>query len=86
MLCADENFFPWIDICAIRINKYYIKYYFTSTVAIDRASKLVSWLFKINIPYEITFHFFTGQRKNRPTNKIKSLSLNSKYYEIDSTM
>ena len=24
MLCADENFFPWIDICAIQINKYYI--------------------------------------------------------------
>ena len=23
MLCADENFFPWIDICAIQINKYY---------------------------------------------------------------
>ena len=24
MLCADENLFPWIDICAIQINKYYI--------------------------------------------------------------
>ena len=23
MLCADENFFPWIDICKIKINKYY---------------------------------------------------------------
>ena len=22
MLCADENFFPWIDICKIKINKY----------------------------------------------------------------
>ena len=21
MQCADENFFPWIDICAIQINK-----------------------------------------------------------------
>ena len=26
MLCADENFFPWIDICAIQINKYYYYY------------------------------------------------------------
>ena len=24
MLCADENFFPWIDICAIQINKIII--------------------------------------------------------------
>ena len=28
MLCADENFFPWIDICAIQINKYYYYYYY----------------------------------------------------------
>ena len=27
MLCADENFFPWIDICAIQINKI-INYYY----------------------------------------------------------
>ena len=30
MLCADENFFPWIDICAIQINKYYYYYYYYS--------------------------------------------------------
>ena len=27
MLCADENFFPWMDICTIQINKYYYYYY-----------------------------------------------------------
>ena len=24
--CADENFFSWIDICEIQINKYYYSY------------------------------------------------------------
>ena len=36
-LCADENFFPWIDICAIQINKYYnIILYYSIVVVIKK--------------------------------------------------
>ena len=48
MLCADENFFPWIDICAIQINKYYYYYYiiiaFISFFKYILQRKLVSFL------------------------------------------
>ena len=37
MLCADENFFPWIDICAIQINKYYYYCLVTSPVMYQQA-------------------------------------------------
>ena len=35
MLCADENFFPWIDICAIQINKYYYYHQFYQKFCYD---------------------------------------------------
>ena len=39
MLCADENLFPWIDICALQINKYFyiIIYYDLGFIAIGVA-------------------------------------------------
>ena len=40
MLCADENFFPWIDICAIQINKIIIINY-SGIGAIKRIRHLV---------------------------------------------
>ena len=58
MLCADENFFPWIDICAIQINKIIIinydrvKQIFNKSKALGillveiykRAAKIVIWV------------------------------------------
>ena len=48
MLCADENFFPWIDICAIQINKinyYYYYYYFQTLKNVQLSDKQIFTVF-----------------------------------------
>ena len=45
MSCADENFFPCIDICEIQINKYSILFYSSTEKVFGLAWNVIKNLF-----------------------------------------
>ena len=69
MLCADENFSPWIDICAIQINKYYY-YYYVAYTQTDRSDKQN----EMNRDEDYLWHECNGT--NKLTNRLRTKKCN----------